>query len=134
MILAHITFLIAEYVTHSIELRGLNIQISGVIATAYAALIMGNYGKTKITPKVEAYMEKFRNFFAFVCNALVFLMMGMVVWQINIPFNILIPIVFVLIAIMLIARALSIYLPLGFLNIITSKVPIPLKRQHLLSR
>jgi len=75
MVLAHIVFLLAEYITHFVIIGDFDPKISGVIATAYAAIIMGNYGKSKISPKVEAYMDKFWSFFSFVTNSLVFLMM-----------------------------------------------------------
>jgi len=85
MVLAHITFFLAEYISHISHDRSIHIQLSWVIATAYAALIMGNFWKTKITPKVEEYMEKFRWFFSFVCNALVFLLMWLMIGNIAIP-------------------------------------------------
>lgn len=79
MVLAHVVFVIAEYITHVVSFDSFDPKISGVIATAYAAIIMGNYGKTKISPKVEAYMDKFWSFFSFVTNSLVFILMGMMV-------------------------------------------------------
>jgi CPA1 family monovalent cation:H+ antiporter len=75
MLLAHFTFISAEYISHYVVIGGFDLKVSGVIATAYAAIIMGNYGKTKISPKVESYMERFRNFFAFLANSLIFLLM-----------------------------------------------------------
>ena len=133
MVLAHVVFLLAEYVTHYVELWSRDIKISGVIATAYAAIIMGNYGKTKISPKVEAYMGKFWSFFSFVTNSLVFLLMGMMVQYIWVTREILLPSLLVVIVLLVLARALSIYIPIGILNL-KNRQKIPKKRQHLLAR
>ena len=75
MLLAHFTFILAEMISHHVVIGGFDLKISGVIATAYAAIVMGNYGKSKISPKVENYMERFWDFFAFLANSLIFLLM-----------------------------------------------------------
>ena len=75
MILAHVTFIATELISEHVLIGGRELKISGVIATAFAAIIMGNYGRTKISPRVETYMDKFWNFFAFISNSLVFLLM-----------------------------------------------------------
>ena len=54
MILAHLTFISAEAITHYLH-HNLWIKylgISGVIATVIAAIIIWNYGRYKISPKV----------------------------------------------------------------------------------
>jgi NhaP-type Na+/H+ or K+/H+ antiporter len=50
MILAHATFLGAERLNQQ-SLWWVSLHVSGIIATAFAAIIMGNFGKTKISPK-----------------------------------------------------------------------------------
>lgn len=70
MLSAHFTFLLAELITEKVEF----LPISGVIATVVASIVIGNYGKYKITPKVEHTMEKFWSFFAFVSNSIVFIL------------------------------------------------------------
>lgn len=134
MVLAHLTFILAEFISHHAHIGEFNIQISWVIATAYAALILGNYGKTKITPKVEEYMEKFRRFFAFVCNSLVFLLMGFMVQKISVPVETLIPVVAIAIGCVILARAISVYLPIWLLNVLGLHERVPMSRQHLLAR
>ncbi len=62
-ILAHTAFLTAEHFLH----------VSGVMATVAAGLVLGSYGKTKISPPVHKHMETFWEYFAFVCNSLIFL-------------------------------------------------------------
>ncbi len=136
MVLAHVVFLIAEYVTHVVSFDWFDPKISGVIATAYAAIIMGNYGKTKISPKVEAYMDKFWSFFSFVTNSLVFILMGMMVKFIGLSQEILLPSILVIIALLIVWRALAVYLPIGLVNFFrkNKQQNIPKKRQHLLAR
>ena len=132
MVLAHLAFLVAEYISHHVEIFNYDIKVSGVIATAYAAIIMGNYGKTKISPKVEAYMDKFWTFFAFVTNSFVFLMMGMMLHEITIPpAQIIVP-ALIGIFIVLVARAISIYGSVNLLNMLKAQRHIPRKRQHIL--
>jgi len=134
MILAHFTFILAEYISHHIVINGFDLKISGVIATAYAAIIMWNYGKTKISPKVEEYMEKFWKFFAFLSNSLIFLLMWLVVKKISIPIQdarLPVSIAIILVTIM---RMISIYLPISILNQFPKlQQKISIKRQHLMA-
>jgi CPA1 family monovalent cation:H+ antiporter len=134
IVLAHITFIIADLISKHLFIGGFNIEISWVIATAYAAIIMGNYGKTKISPRVEEYMDKFWNFFAFISNAIVFLLMGLILKDIAIPSNDLYIIIPIAIAVVIIARAISIYIPIKILNKFHIHEHIPSSWQHLLAR
>jgi CPA1 family monovalent cation:H+ antiporter len=108
MLLAHITFILAELITHHVEF----LPISGVIATVIASIIIGNYGRYKITPRVEAHMQKFWEFFAFVSNSIVFILLGLIVSSIDREVIELIPMMLVAIPIVVIARAISVYLPI----------------------
>ncbi len=135
MILAHFTFIVAELISRHVMLWWFDLKISWVIATAYAAIVMGNYWKTKISPKVEEYMEKFWKFFAFLSNSIIFLLMWLVVRKISIPFSevwIPISISIVLVTVM---RMISIYIPLNILNKFSKlQQKIPKSWQHLLAR
>lgn len=66
-ILAHSTFITAEHLLH----------VSGVMATVAAGLTMGSYGRNKISPSVQEHMASFWEYFAFVCNSLIFLLVGL---------------------------------------------------------
>jgi len=132
MILPHTTFLLSEYLSSILFIWSMPIHISGVIATAFTAIIMGNYGKTKITPKVEKYMDKFWSFFSFVCNSLVFLMMGIMVKDISAPVGELLLPIGISILLVLIARAISVYLPAAMYNMTNLQKHLPLTYQHLL--
>jgi len=121
MLLAHITFILAEYISHHVMIGGFELKISWIIATAYAAVVMWNYWKTKISPRVEEYMERFWWFFAFLCNSLIFLLMWLVVSKITIPLkDVWLPVI-VAIFITIVARILSVYVPLFFSNIFVEK-------------
>ena len=80
IVLAHFTFIMAEVITRYFPF----LPISWVIATVVASIIIWNYGRYKITPKVEAHMQKFWEFFAFISNSLVFILMGLILSSIEI--------------------------------------------------
>lgn len=66
-ILALSAFVIAEHF----------LDVSGVMATVAAGLTMGSYGRTKISPPVHRDMVAFWEYFAFICNSLIFLLVGL---------------------------------------------------------
>ena len=135
MILAHITFLLAEAITHYLH-NWLHIEylwVSGVIATVVAWIVMWNYGKYKITAKVEKHVEQMWEFFAFVSNSIVFLLIGLIVSELSINLiDFILPIIVVIIVVS-IARAISVYLPIWILNKLKLGEKIPLNWQHILS-
>lgn len=103
LILAHTTFILSEVINHFI------VPVSGVIATTIAAMVIGNYGRYKISPKVEEAMEKFWGFFAFMSNSLVFLLIGIMIVSLHIQWSVMILPIVLSIFIVMGARALSIY-------------------------
>lgn len=133
MLMAHLTFVSADLLSEYFVIGGFAIKISWVIATAYAAIIMGNYGRTKISPKVEEAMERFWSFFAFAANSLVFILIGLMLANISAPIQSFIWPVAVLILVTTIARALSVYIPVSILNQLKWEKHIPRSRQHLLA-
>ena len=135
MVLAHVTFILAEAITHYFH-NGLNIEyiwISWVISTVIAWIIIWNYGKYKISPKVEHHMEMFWEYFAFVSNSLVFILMWLILADIDIDFSKFIMPILIVIIVVSIARAISVYLPIWFLNLFKFEKKVSLKWQHLLS-
>jgi len=64
---AYLSFLLAEEVLH----------VSGVMATVGAGLVLGGWGRLRISPGVRAYLEQFWEYAAFVANALIFLLVGL---------------------------------------------------------
>ena len=68
-VLAYVSFLVAE------EALG----VSGVMATVVAGMLIGGWGKAKISPSIADYLERFWGYMAMVANALIFLMVGLLV-------------------------------------------------------
>jgi len=136
MILAHITFLLAEATTHFLH-HSLHIEylgVSGVVATVIAWIVMWNYGKYKITPKVEHHVEQMWEFFAFVSNSIVFILIGLIVSDLgDIKFLDFILPISISIVIVAIARAASVYIPIWLLNTLKLGEKIPMAWQHIMS-
>lgn len=130
MLLAHITFIWAEVITHHIPM----LPISGVIATVIASIIIWNYGRYKITPRVEAHMQKFWEFFAFVSNSIVFILLWLILSSIDTEVLKMIPMMLIAIPVVMVARAISVYIPLSIINFFKmEEESIPKSWQHLLS-
>lgn len=68
-VLAYLSFIVGEEVFH----------VSGVMATVAAGLTIGGWGRSKISPGVNAYIEHFWAYVAFVANALIFLLVGLTI-------------------------------------------------------
>lgn len=68
LVIAHATFLFAEWVNHMI------IPVSPVIATTIAAMVLGNYGRYKLSAETRHMMGEYWEFFAFIANSMVFLL------------------------------------------------------------
>lgn len=133
MILAHVTFILSEIISHHVHIWWFDLKISWVIATSVAWIIIWNYGRYKISPKVETHMNQFWEFFAFLCNSLVFILMWLILSHINVHFSMFIVPILATIVIVIIARWLSIYLPIWVVNALKLEEHIPLSWQHLLS-
>ena len=67
MVLAYLAYLLAE------ETLG----VSGVMASLAAGLLLGGWGKAKISPSVAGYLEHHWGYLAAVAESLVFLMVGL---------------------------------------------------------
>lgn len=135
MALAHLTFISADLISEFIAEHGgvLSwLRVSPVIATAIAALTLGNYGKYKISPPVEKAMDMYWGYFAFICNSLIFLMMGYVIGTLDVAWGPMAGLIATTIVIVALARAVSIYLSVAPLNFVL-KHKIPLLWQHLLA-
>lgn len=133
MLVAHLTFILTEVLSHHLVIFGQEIKLSSIIATVMASMVIGNYGRFKISPRVEEYMERFWGYFAFVANSLVFILMGLLFAALPIHFDqFLLPIA-VTVLVVATGRALSVYPVVGWLNWLAKEAPIPSTWQHLLS-
>lgn len=133
-VVAHLTFVLTELISESdIPLFGQEIKLSAIIATLVASMVVGNYGRTKISPRAEEFIEKFWGQAAFMANSIVFLLIGLIFTTLSIqPDTFIWPIVGAVIIVAL-GRALSIYPVIGLLNWSKKEKHIPLSWQHLLS-
>ncbi len=132
-VLAHLTFVLTELISEYLVLGGYNIKLSAIISTLIAAMVAGNYGRTKISPHAEEFIEKFWSQAAFMANSMVFLLIGLIFANINIHPGAFLWSILGAIVIVAIGRALSVYPVIGFLNWTKKEQHIPLSWQHLLS-
>jgi len=78
-VLAYGTYLLAE-----------QIGVSGVIAVVVAALVVGNYGRSGMSPTTREAVSSTWEFFGFLANSLIFLLIGLELnigqlWQYLVP-------------------------------------------------
>ena len=122
LILAHVTFIFAERF----------FSVSGIIATTAAAMVIGNYGRYKISPSVRGFMEHFWEYTAFVSNSLIFLLIGLSVKSADLEDYVL-PVI-VALGIVIVARFFSIFSVTPFINRFFAKEgKVPLSWQMILS-
>ncbi|RLA20117.1 MAG: sodium:proton antiporter [Gammaproteobacteria bacterium] len=133
LLVAHFTFLLAELISEKLVISGHHIQLSSIIATLVSSIVMGNFGRYKMSAGVEEYMEKFWSYFAFLANSLVFILMGLLFASLSIALHVAILPILMMILVVAVARAISIYCSIGIANLNQSEESIPLNWQHLLS-
>jgi CPA1 family monovalent cation:H+ antiporter len=66
-ILAYASYLVAEVA----------LDLSGVMATLAAGLVLSGWGRTKVSPEVSEYLHQFWDYIAILANALIFLSVGL---------------------------------------------------------
>jgi CPA1 family monovalent cation:H+ antiporter len=134
MVMAHTTFICAELITHHVTIAGAPVPISSIIATTTSSLLMGNYGRYKISPLASGFVERYWSHFAFLSNSLIFLMIGMFVTRLPISTpGLLIPII-ICILIVAGARAVSIYPIVNLFNVFSrAENRVPRAWQHVLA-
>ena len=98
LILAHATFLIAEGI----------LGVSGILATMTAGLIMGNYGKRKLSLQTKKSFAEIWSFLGFVSNSLIFILLGLKLGEVNFAAH-LNSILFATILTIVIARSVSVF-------------------------
>lgn len=123
-IAAYGAFLLAEH-----------FQVSGVLATVSAGLMIGNFGLLKetgssfLSKKGQEFIHGFWEFAAFIANSIVFLLIGVDIA--STPFtDYSLPLLGEIILIVLFARAMAVY-PLSAL-FLRSRSRINLREQHVL--
>jgi monovalent cation:H+ antiporter, CPA1 family len=110
LVLAYGTYLLAE-----------QIGVSGVIAVVVAALVVGNYGRSGMSPTTREAVSSTWEFFGFLANSLIFLLIGLELnigqlWQYIVP-------TLVAIAIVLAVRVVVVLLSSAVLRYIHRPIP-----------
>ncbi|WP_150050672.1 MULTISPECIES: cation:proton antiporter [Methylomonas] len=133
LLVAHFTFILTEVISEHLQIAGQEIRLSSIIATLTASMVIGNFGRYKMSADVEEYMEKFWSYFAFVTNSLVFILMGLLFADLAIDLNIALLPILLGIATVVVGRAVSVYPLLWLLNRTGKERPIPSNWMHLLA-
>jgi monovalent cation:H+ antiporter, CPA1 family len=134
IVLAHVTFIFTEILSHHLSLGGFELPLSPIIATTISALLMGNYGRSKIHPRAEEFVEQLWGQLAFMANSLIFILIGILFISAPIFDLQMLTVVIFTIIIVAVARAISIYPVVEGFNLISKpEQKIPRSWQHLLS-
>lgn len=133
LLVAHLTFVLTEVISEHIVIAGQHLRLSSIIATLVASMVIGNFGRYKMSPGVEDYMERFWGYFAFVTNSLVFILMGLLFTDLAIDMNVAIMPILLGIAVVVVGRAVAVYPLLWLLNKLGVEEPIPRNWMHLLA-
>lgn len=134
MVLAHSTFICAELFSEYVTIGDTHIRLSSIIATAVASLLMGNYGRYKISPHASEFVEKYWSQFAFIANSLIFIMIGMLAIQLPVSTRMLAVPILIAILVVATARAISIYPVVGIFNKLSdASKRVPRAWQHVMA-
>jgi monovalent cation:H+ antiporter, CPA1 family len=106
-----------------------HLHLSGIIATASAGLMVGNFGAKKgMSDRTRTVLESFWEYLAFVMNSLVFLLIGLEI-HIDALAHAWRPVLFAIAAV-LIGRSFSVYLLVPMSNFFAEKIPV--RWQHVI--
>lgn len=135
LVMAHVTFLLSEYISSHFSIGGFDVHLSSIIATTMAALVLGNYGRTKLPLGAERFVEKFWEQIAFFANSIVFILIGMFAFSLPLASPKLFIPIGIAVVVVAAARALSIYPVISFWNAWTTSArkKIALAWQHVLA-
>lgn len=133
LLVAHFTFILTELISEHLVIFGHEIHLSSIISTLISSMVMGNYGRFKMSHGVEEYMEKFWSYFAFVANSLVFILMGLMFANLSIELKIAILPILAIILVVAVARIVSVYVSVSIINTFKLEDNIPQSWQQLLS-
>jgi len=133
LLVAHFTFILTELISEHLVIFGHEIHLSSIISTLISSMVMGNYGRFKMSHGVEEYMEKFWSYFAFVANSLVFILMGLMFANLSIELKIAILPILTIILVVAAARIVSVYASVSIINTFKLEDNIPQSWQQLLS-
>ncbi len=104
------------------------LHMSGVLAVVFAGMLIGNRSSDSMSPTTRTMLMNFWEYFAFLANSLVFILIGMEVVLPNIG-ELIVPIL-VTVGAVLLARVVAVY----SMSFISGRLgsPVSLKYQHVL--
>lgn len=134
LVLAHVTFLLSEFISETAHIGSFDIHLSSIIATTMAAMVVGNYGRAKLPIGAHEFVEKFWGQIAFFANSIIFILVGML--AVSLPISspqLFIPII-VTAVVVATGRALSVYgIVIPWNKVTSAPSVIPIAWQHLLA-
>lgn len=134
LVMAHVTFLLSEYISSHLHIGDFDVHLSSIIATTMAGLMLGNYGRTKLPFGAEEFIEKFWAQIAFFANSIIFILIGMFAFSLPLSSPALFLPVAIVVVVVAVARALSIYPVLSLWNtVVSARRAIPMAWQHVLA-
>lgn len=135
LVLAHMTFLLSELISEYAYIGSFQVHLSSIIATTMAAMVLGNYGRTRLPFGAEEFVEKFWGQIAFFANSIVFILIGMLAFSLPVSSPRLFIPIGIVVLVVAVARALSIYPVISSWNAVTRSIhkKVPLAWQHVLA-
>lgn len=122
LILAHATFIIADYF----------FGVSGILATVTAGIVIGNYGAYKISPGVKEIMTHFWDYSAFLANSIIFLLVGIIIFNNIAAVGPLLKPLAIVIFLVLFARAFMVYTLVPMVNLLHPQEKTPWSWMHVI--
>ena len=128
------SYLVAEYFGANFgalfSFIGPDFHFSGILAVVAASLFVGNVGRINTSPTTKVTLDNFWEFLNFVVNSLIFLIIGL---RIDITqFRTHLGAILIAVAIVLISRAVVIYVLTFFHSIIQPKQKISMSYRHIM--
>lgn len=139
IVLAHVTFIMAEVISkvefiNPFSIDTFSIHISPIISTTIASLVMGNYGRAKLSAHAESFVTHLWEQFAFMANSLIFILIGVLMVDANFLNSTILISIIITVAVVASARALSIYPIVSLYNLSKGTArKIPNSWQHLIA-
>lgn len=126
---AYITFILVEVINHYIWI----FEISWIIATVVSSMIIWNYWRYKISPKTEIHMNESLKFFTYSANSLVFILIWITILSADVHLKHTFLAWTITIIVIMLARLISVFLSIKFVNTLKIEKEINKNRQKLLS-
>ena len=133
LVMAHLTFLLSELGNEFFSDHGIIFAISPIIATTIASMKLGNEGGLLLPPLVKKFSHRFWNQTTFFANSIVFLLVGILIVEQNIFSAELFVPTLIGVLFVFMARIVSVYPLLRFINYLKIEEKIPQSWQILMS-